>query len=52
MTVYFNLYLTAISLEDKEKAKEYNLKCLEYNIKLNDGKDTDFKSSNCYFIQS
>lgn len=30
-TIYFNLYLSSLSNDDKVKAKEYNLKALEYN---------------------
>lgn len=30
-TIYFNLYLSAISNDEREKAKEYNLKALSYN---------------------
>jgi tetratricopeptide (TPR) repeat protein len=30
-TIYFNLYLSSISNDDKEKARVYNLKALEYN---------------------
>ncbi len=29
--IYFNLYLSSISNDDKVKAQEYNLKALEYN---------------------
>ena len=30
-TIYFNLYLTAVTADDKEKAKEYNMKSMEFN---------------------
>lgn len=30
-TIYFNLYLSSLSNDDKEKARDYNLKSIEYN---------------------
>lgn len=29
--IYFNLYLSCISNDNKEKAEEYNSKCIELN---------------------
>ena len=33
-SIYFNLYLSAMSNEDKVKAKEYNGKAMELNKQL------------------
>jgi hypothetical protein len=49
-TLYFNLYLTTISLDDKEKAKEFNLKSMEFHKKIYGENDINV-SNNC-FLQS
>ena len=33
-SIYFNLYLSAMSNEDKEKAKEYNGKAMDLNKEI------------------
>lgn len=38
--IHFNLYLSSMQSGNREKCQEFNAKCLEYNIALNDGKDT------------
>lgn len=47
--IYFNLYLTSMQKQDKQKSKDYNLKCLEYYT-LARGNDKNLSCSNCYFI--
>eukprot|EP00347_Sterkiella_histriomuscorum_P004219 403361289 len=50
-STYFNLYLSAIQKDKKDKCKEYNMKCLQYHI-LAKGDDKNLSCSNCYFIQA
>ena len=47
-TIYFNLYLSSISNEDKVKANEYNLKALEYNTLVHGA--NSLQVSNAQFI--
>lgn len=49
--VYFNLYLSSMQKENKEKSIEYTQKCLEYHI-LAKGDDKNISCANCYFILS
>lgn len=49
-TIYFNLYLSATSNDEKQKAKEYNEKAIEYNRLLHG--EQSLEVSNGYFIQA
>lgn len=48
--IYFNLYLSASTNDDRIKAKEYNLKALEYHRLISS--EQSLQVSNCYFIQA
>ena len=48
--LYFNLYLSAVSNDMKDKAKEYNQKNMELNKKLHGERSLNV-SNNC-FIQA
>jgi tetratricopeptide (TPR) repeat protein len=48
--IYFNLYLSSISNEDREKAKEYNLKAMIYNQMIYG--ERSLQVSNNHFIHS
>ena len=49
-TIYFNLYLSAVSNDQKTKAMDYNLKSMEYNQLLHGA--NSLQVSNNHYIHS